>query len=209
MRTSDHIDQIATALATAQGQIEDARKDSLNPHFKSRYADLAAVRSAIRGALSANGIAYTQAIRTLGNTVEVETMLVHKSGQYIAETLAMPLIKFTAQEVGSASSYGRRYGLMGLVGLAADDDDAEAATPTGPIPKVRSADDSRSVSKRMADDLIREVQLRKSPQSLARLIGLEQFVADRKTLDANDEARLEAAIQAHTGLLAQQPQETA
>lgn len=123
--------KLAAALAKAQGVIEDAVKDATNPHFKSKFADLASVRAAIRQPLSDNGIAYVQLVRSGGKAVEVETLLLHDSGQVIGDTLTIPLLQNTPQAVGSAISYGRRYSLMSIVGLAADDDDAEAAQGRG------------------------------------------------------------------------------
>jgi hypothetical protein len=127
MKMSDTIAEIATALAKAQGMMEDASKDALNPHFKSKYADLAAVRAVIREPLAVNDLALVQPARLYDGEVEVETMLLHKSGEYLAETLRMPVGKRDAHGVGSAISYARRYGLMSLLGLAADDDDGNAA----------------------------------------------------------------------------------
>ncbi len=127
MRMSQTISDLATALAKAQGAIDDAQKGSLNPHFKSRYADLAAVRAAIREPLAVNDLSYVQFARVAGSTVEVETMLLHKSGEYMAETLAMPVGKPDAQGIGSAITYARRYSLMAMIGIAPDDDDGNAA----------------------------------------------------------------------------------
>jgi hypothetical protein len=144
MKMSDTIAEIATALAKAQGMMEDASKDALNPHFKSKYADLAAVRAVIREPLSVNDLALVQPARLYDGEVEVETMLLHKSGEYLAETLRMPVGKRDAHGVGSAISYARRYGLMSLLGLAADDDDGNAAVekprdaaPAKPAPVKR------------------------------------------------------------------------
>ena len=131
MNTSEEIHELAAALAKAQGAMDAASKDSVNPHFKARYADLAAVRAAIQAPLSANGIAYVQTVRTRNGAVEIETRLIHASGQYIGDTLEIPLAQATAQAIGSACSYGRRYSLMAIVGLAAEDDDAEAAHGRG------------------------------------------------------------------------------
>lgn len=139
MNRSDQVNEIFTALAKAQGQIEDASKDSTNPHFKSKYADLAAVRDAIREPLSSNGIAYIQLPRTVAGGVEVETILGHSSGQFISETLMIPLPQMTAQTIGSATSYAKRYALMGMVGIAAseDDDDGNEASRTPYRPEAR------------------------------------------------------------------------
>lgn len=127
MRMSDSIAQIAEALSKAQGQIDDATKTGINPHFRSKYADLAAVRSVIREPLAVNDIAIVQLPRTLEGSVEVETMLVHKSGEFIAETLRLPVGKWDAHGIGSGISYARRYGLLSILSLAAADDDGNEA----------------------------------------------------------------------------------
>jgi hypothetical protein len=77
MHTSEQMNEIATALAKAQGQMEAATKDALNPHFKQKYADLASVREAIKKPLSENGIAYIQTVRSGEGFVSVETRLIH------------------------------------------------------------------------------------------------------------------------------------
>jgi len=132
MRQSETIAELATALAKAQGQIEDATKDGLNPAFRSKYADLAAVRAVIREPLAVNDLSIMQFPRTRQNVVEVETMLVHKSGEFVSETLEIPVAKFDAHGIGSGITYGRRYGLMSVLCLAAVDDDGNAAVEKAP-----------------------------------------------------------------------------
>ena len=129
MLISGGIGKLATALAKAQGVMDDALKLNKNPHFKSSYADLAAVRAAIQKPLSENGLAYVQLLSTSNDGLDVKTMLIHgESGEYIGDTLTIPLgQQRTPQAVGSAASYGRRYGLMALIGIAAEDDDGNAA----------------------------------------------------------------------------------
>lgn len=127
MKMSDSIAQLAEALSKAQGQIDDVTKNGINPHFRSKYADLAAVRSVIREPLAVNDISVIQAPRTLDGEVEVETMLVHKSGEYISETLRLPVGKWDAHGIGSGISYARRYGLLSILALAAADDDGNEA----------------------------------------------------------------------------------
>lgn len=106
--------------------MDDASKDNTNLHFRSKYADLASVRAAIRKPLSDNGIAYSQFVRfdhELG-FVEVETILMHAdSGEWISGALAIPVMKRDAHGIGSATTYGRRFGLMAAAGLAPDEDD--------------------------------------------------------------------------------------
>jgi len=127
MKMSETIAELATALSKAQGQIEAASKGSVNPHFKSRYADLNSLRDAIREPLAVNDLSIIQLPRVDGNHVEVETMLLHKSGEYIAETLRMPFGQNNAQAIGSALTYCRRYSLGSLLNLSSDDDDGNAA----------------------------------------------------------------------------------
>jgi hypothetical protein len=132
MKMSDSIAQLAEALSKAQGQIDAASKGAVNPHFKSKYADLNALREVIREPLAVNDLSVIQLPRFSDKEVEVETMLMHKSGEFIAETLRMPVGQTTAQAVGSALTYCRRYSLSAILNLAADDDDGNAATEKPP-----------------------------------------------------------------------------
>lgn len=141
MKMSETISQLAEALAKAQGQIDDASKDSANPYYKSKYADLAAVRAVIREPLAVNDLAIIQAPRVVQDGAEVETMLIHKSGEFVSETLFMPAGKADPHGYASAITYARRIGMMSLLALAAADDDGNAAVDsvkkeqTAPAPK--------------------------------------------------------------------------
>lgn len=124
MEKSDQINEIAGALAKAQGVVKGASKDATNPHFRSKYADLASVWDACRAALSENGIAVVQGPSSNDDgSVSVVTMLCHSSGQWMSETLSVKPVKADAQGIGSAITYLRRYGLAAMVGVAPDDDD--------------------------------------------------------------------------------------
>ena len=123
VKTSEQISELAAALAAAQGMMENAVMNRVNPHFKSKYADLAAIFDAARKPLSANGLAIVQ---TIGDGV-LHTRLLHTSGQWIASEHPLPM-SGRPQEIGSALTYARRYSLSALIGIAADeDDDANAA----------------------------------------------------------------------------------
>ena len=123
MKTSEQISELAAALAKAQGMMENAVMNRVNPHFKSKYADLAAIFDAARKPLSTNGLAIVQ---TIGDGV-LHTRLLHTSGQWIASEHPLPM-SGKPQEIGSALTYARRYSLSALIGIAADeDDDANAA----------------------------------------------------------------------------------
>lgn len=127
MERSEQIEQLAGALAAAQGLIENATKDSANPFFKSKYADLAAVWDAIRKPLSENGIAIIQSPSAEESAVTIITLLVHKSGQWIKSTLTVHAKDETPQAVGSAITYARRYALQSITGVAPEDDDGNGA----------------------------------------------------------------------------------
>lgn len=127
MTTSESINEIAAALAKAQAEIGGALKQSANPFFKSKYADLASVREACNGPLTKHGIAYVQSPSTNGAAVTVETRLMHTSGQWIAGEVSCTAKDDSPQAVGSAITYLRRYALQSFAGVAPEDDDGEAA----------------------------------------------------------------------------------
>lgn len=137
MRTSESINDLAAAFAKAQGQIENAKKDTANPFFKSKYADLASCWAACRLPLSDNGLSVPQFPRLVHETdehwmVEVESYLLHSSGQFMCDVLKLPVSKLDAQGVGSAITYAKRYHLISIVGVAPDeDDDGEHAVGRG------------------------------------------------------------------------------
>lgn len=135
MKHSESIKEIAGALLKAQIAIKAALKDSTNPHFKSKYADLSSVIDAVKGPLNANGIVFTQGVSAAENGVAVETMLIHTSGEWMSETLPIPVSRVDAQGVGSAITYGRRYGLQSMCGVPAEDDDGNAASKAPPPEK--------------------------------------------------------------------------
>lgn len=135
---SSSLGALAKALAAAQTKLRDAKKDATNPHFKNRYATLSSVRDAISAILPEHGIAYVQTFEPHGDAgVCVVTTLLHESGEWISSRLYLPVSKKDAQGFGSAISYGRRYALAAIVGIAADDDDGEeAARPLREVPKA-------------------------------------------------------------------------
>jgi hypothetical protein len=123
------IGAIAKALAKAQGEMDHARKDRVNTHFGNHYATLASAIDACRPALNANGIAIVQHVcGESAEMVTVETMLLHESGESISSRYSMPVAKKDPQGHGSAITYARRYALLSIVGLAADDDDGNGAS---------------------------------------------------------------------------------
>jgi hypothetical protein len=122
MRSSETLNEFAGALAKAQGEMENAILNKVNPHFKSKYADLAAIRDAIIPSLAKHGIAMIQAIDSDDTGPFLTTRLVHSSGQWVESVYPLPA-NAKPQEFGSALTYGKRYSLASLCGISADEDD--------------------------------------------------------------------------------------
>jgi hypothetical protein len=137
MRQSESIKELAVALAKAQGEIRTIGFDSTNPHFKNKYASLTAIMDGVRPPLAKQGLAIVQGASESTEGFLVETMLVHSSGEFIGNVVPVPVSKHDAQGVGSAITYGRRYGVSALLALATDEeDDGNAAAKAKPEPKA-------------------------------------------------------------------------
>lgn len=137
MLQSESVKELNTALAKAQGELFAAKKDSINPHFKSKYADLASVWEACREALSSNGLSVTQMPAEFQNNVmTLVTRISHSSGEWLEQTMTCPVGKPDPQGIGSCLTYMRRYALAAVVGVYQDDDDANSASYA---PKERPA----------------------------------------------------------------------
>ena len=126
MKQSESINELADALAKAQGEMGSAAKDAKNPFFDSDYADLKSVVKAIKEPFANNGLSYVQFPICEQNTAGVVTRLMHSSGQWLEQKYALPVAKFDAQGVGSALTYSRRYALQAVAGIPAGDDDGNA-----------------------------------------------------------------------------------
>lgn len=125
--TSQSTEKIDIALAKAQSKISSAVRDSVNPHYKSKYADLASIWNACRSALTENGISVTQwPIHSEDGRLHLVTRLAH-AGEWMRGTFSIPAAKQDAQSFGSAITYIKRFSLAAAVGIAPDDDDGEAA----------------------------------------------------------------------------------
>lgn len=128
MQHSEQLNELAAALARAQATMRPAVKDSANPFFKSKYADLQSVVEAATAALSAHGLSVSSLTDAdeAGN-MTLCTYLLHASGQWMCSRYPIVPVKQDPQGIGSAISYARRYALMSIVNLATSDDDGEAA----------------------------------------------------------------------------------
>lgn len=142
MTHSESLKELAPALAKAQAAMKAAAMDCENGHFKVRYASLPSVMDAAKKPLADHGLCTTQGVSFRDGCVLVTTMLLHSSGEWIASELALPVgERATPQAIGSAISYGRRYGLAALCGVVSDLDDdgnaAEESAKTSPVAAVR------------------------------------------------------------------------
>ena len=140
MMQSENVDLISAALVKAQGVMKAATYNKVNPHFKNKYADLAAVIDAIRKPMAENGLGFTQTMYATDTALFLTTTLRHTSGQWISSEYPLPM-GATPQQLGSALTYARRYSLSSIACIAADeDDDAEATRTDGlstvPSPKI-------------------------------------------------------------------------
>lgn len=116
------------AYLAAQKGMGEVLKTATNPAFKTKYADLGAVIEAVLPALHSNGFALMQPPHSDGALVEVETLLLHESGGYVRSSLGLRPTKQDPQGIGSAVTYGRRYALQSIAGIAPEDDDGNAAS---------------------------------------------------------------------------------
>lgn len=132
MTRSDSIAQLAAAMAKAQPAIAPAIKDAANPFFKSKYADLGEVWRVVQAAFAPHGLSVLQVPETAEDgSVTLTTMVLHESGEWIAGTMPVRVVKDDPQGVGSGITYARRYALSAMCGVVAEDDDGEAAMGRG------------------------------------------------------------------------------
>jgi len=120
MNKSDSIKELATALCKFQGEVEKIKKTATNPFFKSKYANLADILDIIRQPLADAGLSFVQFPK---GQHELDTMLMHNSGEWISETYQMTPTKNDPQGLGSVITYQRRYALGAILGLNIDEDD--------------------------------------------------------------------------------------
>jgi hypothetical protein len=128
MKSSEQINELAAAMAVAQAEVRNAVPNAENPHFRSSYADLEAVKAACLPFLNKYGISIVQSPVVQDGRIGVVTRLLHKSGQWMEGEFTMPGVKQDPQGYGSALTYARRYSLAAFAGVATgEDDDAEKA----------------------------------------------------------------------------------
>ena len=199
---------IAAALAAAQTTMGKALKQSNNPHFKSKYADLGNVMDACLPALNAVGIAVIQPAGEDEFGRYVETRLIHgDSGEHLSCRVPLIVNKQDMQGYGSAVTYGRRYGLMAMAGIAPEDDDGNAAAAAAPKKAEKPPVDEEmawfkeNLPKMSSPDHLNSVMMR--AKSAGREVA--KLVADRANelgFDFDPDQRCYVDLQAHKNAIA-------
>jgi len=135
MEQSELVNELSASLAKAQLEIKNPAKNATNPFLKNRYADLGSCLNAIRAVAAVNGLAFVQTCEMLGDSVSVSSQISHSSGQWIrqtAKTIVQNGGKNLMQDVGSMSTYLKRYQAQSMWAISGDDDtDAQEITATG------------------------------------------------------------------------------
>lgn len=178
MRSSATTNDIAAALAKAQGAFHTAAKSNVNPHFRTRYASLADVMEAVRKPLSDNGLAIVQAPDMRRGAFVLVTRLTHASGQWFESLYPLPS-NGGPQQLGSAITYARRYALAAMLSVVADEDD------DGEVAKDATASVKQPPKAHRPDPEVLADRLKKSIDQLPDLDLLEKWpVAHSAALEA-------------------------
>lgn len=120
---SESITKLAAAIVAASAEFKNPPKDSVNPHYKSRFADLATVIDTVKPTLTKHKLAVMQFPAEVAGQPAMATMLIHESGEWIRSAIPLCPAKTDPQGIGSASTYARRYGLQAVLGITAENDD--------------------------------------------------------------------------------------
>lgn len=191
VRTSEQVSEIFSALSAMQGELQPAFKDSVNPHFKSRYADFYACKSSAQDVMAKNGLAAIQDILSDPDKglIGVKTLITHKSGQWISsgDTWCKPK-SLLPQDVGSAATYLKRYSLSAMLGIVADDDDdanhAQGKEPVKTIaPPAKKVDDKIYTGTTTQQKAVKEILAKNAvPEQDYELIHEELMNKEKKHL---------------------------
>ncbi len=129
--SSTEVAKLFEALSKAQAEMKPAVMDMKNPHFNSKYASLTACQDAYRAQLAKFSLTLTQQIFSTDDKFYIRSMLGHSSGQWISNVFRLLIDRQNMQGLGSAITYGRRYGANALIGIVdTEDDDGNAASAT-------------------------------------------------------------------------------
>jgi hypothetical protein len=195
MKKSETIGKLAGALALAQAEMPDVKKNAQNPFFKNKYADLGAVIETSRPVLAKNGLSISQFPTSEGDKIGVTSILMHTSGEYIEDTICISASDSKgvsiAQSAGIVISYLRRYGWASILGMYADEDtdgatkQAEKGKPSQsePAPKVTNEiitsaewDNFTALVKKADDAGIKHPAYDRAKMDAGRLNGVSNWI---------------------------------
>jgi len=189
MKHSESVANIAAALCKFQASVTNPKKESINPHFKSKYADLDAIINAIRPTLKECGLAFIQnPVTDQNGNIGVYTMILHESGEFIEfDPVYIPVGKATPHQVGAAMTYARRYSLGAALGIATDeDDDGNSVDPKQPKQQEKQERQQRP-------------QQQQRPQALATPQQLKKFFAMGRSEKGLTDEQLKKLVKYQTG----------
>ena len=127
---------LITALLKARKRFKPIKKEKINPYYKSKYADLDSVLSAVEEALLEAELAITQTTAVKEGQPVLVTTLWHCSGESISGEYYLPR-NDDPQKLGAAMTYARRYALCAILSVTADeDDDGNSAMKSKPAYKA-------------------------------------------------------------------------
>jgi hypothetical protein len=137
---SDTINELAAALAKAQGQMRAASKDAKNPHLGNTYATLSSIIEAAKEPLSANGLAFSQILSQGDGGLVLETILMHASGQWLQSEVLVTAQAGNrgvneVQQLGSSLTYYKRYALTAILGISISEEDDDGNAASQPVRK--------------------------------------------------------------------------
>lgn len=190
---SESIANIASALLDFQGAVKGVKRDSANPFFKSKYADLEQVVETAKPHLQAAGIAFLQSPGTIQNDcLSMSTMLMHSaSGEWIIGTGEIPLGKKDPQGAGSAQTYAQRYHLMAMLGLPPTDDDGEAAMDRA---KAQKTPEKPAGGNKTQDRMVGHVSAISAAIDLDKLKKAWEAIDADQALSQDDYDQLKGAV---------------
>ena len=166
MNKSENISELAKALSKAQAEMSGAKKNSNNPFFTSKYADLKEVIECVKEPFANNGLSFVQFPISNDGFAGVETVIIHSSGEWISNEYMLKVSKNDPQGMGSAITYARRYALQAACGVPSEDDDAESAM--GRSVKVKKAPEPKLEPKQTKTEAI---ELLAAAEDFSKLVG--------------------------------------
>ena len=185
------LDKLATALVGLQADLKPVEKSAANPFFKSKYAPLPAVMEAVQPLLAKHKLAVSQFVTHLDGQSALRTILLHESGQLIEDVQPLLLAKQDPQGQGSAITYARRYGVMAVLGLVADeDDDGNAASSPRQSSSTSSSTPHAASSTKPASE--KQIGLLKS---LAKQAGYDDEWVTSTIMKVNSSAAASGVIE--------------